>query len=181
MLAKAAELKLAAIPPPAGSPRGTPRETGLRTTPEGEDGPGQGRLVPSTKASSGLTAAPRSAGCRPRPAVNQGPEGARQLCIVRWGWGYLVQRTLRLVTTSKQESGRHAGIRILMRYRQEVRCAYSGEQCLSIRVCTCMHTLAEGCLENPRDRGAWWAAVHGVAQSRTRLKQLSSSSSMYHM
>ena len=33
------------------------------------------------------------------------------------------------------------------------------------------------CLENPRDREAWWAAVYGVAQSRTRLKQLSSSSS----
>ena len=33
------------------------------------------------------------------------------------------------------------------------------------------------CLENPRDRGAWWAAVSGVAQSRTRPKQLSSSSS----
>ena len=32
-------------------------------------------------------------------------------------------------------------------------------------------------LENPRDRGVWWAAVHGVAQSRTRLKRLSSSSS----
>ena len=32
-------------------------------------------------------------------------------------------------------------------------------------------------LENPRDRGAWWAAVYGVAQSRTRLKRLSSSSS----
>ena len=32
------------------------------------------------------------------------------------------------------------------------------------------------CLEKPRDRGAWWAAVSGVAQSRTRLKQLSSSS-----
>ena len=31
------------------------------------------------------------------------------------------------------------------------------------------------CLENPRDGGAWWAAVSGVAQSRTRLKQLSSS------
>ena len=29
----------------------------------------------------------------------------------------------------------------------------------------------------PRDRGAWWAAVYGVAQSQTRLKQLSSSSS----
>ena len=32
------------------------------------------------------------------------------------------------------------------------------------------------CLENPRDGGAWWAAVCGVAQSRTRLKQLSNSS-----
>ena len=35
------------------------------------------------------------------------------------------------------------------------------------------------CLENPRDRGAWWAAVYGVAQSRTRLTRLSSSSSLY--
>ena len=33
------------------------------------------------------------------------------------------------------------------------------------------------CLENPRDRGAWWAAIHGVAESQTRLKRLSSSSS----
>ena len=33
------------------------------------------------------------------------------------------------------------------------------------------------CLENPRDGGAWWAAVYGVAQSRTQLKRLSSSSS----
>ena len=32
------------------------------------------------------------------------------------------------------------------------------------------------CLENLRDRGAWWAAVYGVAQSWTRLKRLSSSS-----
>ena len=31
------------------------------------------------------------------------------------------------------------------------------------------------CLENPRNRGAWWAAVYGVAQSWTRLKRLSSS------
>ena len=37
--------------------------------------------------------------------------------------------------------------------------------------------LQYSCLENPRDRGAWWAAIYGVAQSRTRLKQLSSSSS----
>ena len=28
------------------------------------------------------------------------------------------------------------------------------------------------CLENPRDGGAWWAAVHGVAMSRTRLRDL---------
>ena len=33
------------------------------------------------------------------------------------------------------------------------------------------------CLENPRDGGAWWAAVYGVTQSQTRLKQLRSSSS----
>ena len=33
------------------------------------------------------------------------------------------------------------------------------------------------CLENPRDGGAWWAAVYRIAQSRTRLKRLSSSSS----
>ena len=32
------------------------------------------------------------------------------------------------------------------------------------------------CLENPRDGGAWWAAVYGVAQRWTRLKRLSSSS-----
>ena len=35
------------------------------------------------------------------------------------------------------------------------------------------------CLENPRDGGAWWAAVYGVAQSRTRLKRLSSSSNRF--
>ena len=43
------------------------------------------------------------------------------------------------------------------------------------------------CLENPRDGGPWWAAIYGVSQSRTRLKQLSSSSSssdvehLFHM
>ena len=35
------------------------------------------------------------------------------------------------------------------------------------------------CLENPRDGGAWWAAVYGVAQSQTRLKWLSSSRSPF--
>ena len=37
--------------------------------------------------------------------------------------------------------------------------------------------LQYSCLENPRDGGAWWAAVYGVAESWTRLKWLSSSSS----
>ena len=40
-----------------------------------------------------------------------------------------------------------------------------------------VHPLQCSCLENPKDGGAWWAAVYGVAQSQTRLKQLSSSSS----
>ena len=40
-----------------------------------------------------------------------------------------------------------------------------------------MATHSCSCLENPRDKVAWWAAVYGVAQSQTRLKQLSSSSS----
>ena len=35
------------------------------------------------------------------------------------------------------------------------------------------------CLENPRDGGAWWASLSGVAQSRTQLKWLSSSSSIF--
>ena len=33
--------------------------------------------------------------------------------------------------------------------------------------------LQYSCLENPMDRGAWWATVHGVAESWTRLKGLS--------
>ena len=37
--------------------------------------------------------------------------------------------------------------------------------------------LQYSCLENPIDRGAWWAAIYGVAQSQIRLKRLSNSSS----
>ena len=36
--------------------------------------------------------------------------------------------------------------------------------------------LQDSCLENPMDRGAWWATVYGGAKSQTRLKRLSSSS-----
>ena len=35
------------------------------------------------------------------------------------------------------------------------------------------------CLENPKDGGAWWAAIYGVAQSRTRMTWLSSSSNLF--
>ena len=55
------------------------------------------------------------------------------------------------------------------------------------KICHCLHIspfyllcsngLQCSCLENPRDRGAWWAAIYGVAQSWTQLKRLSSSSS----
>ena len=38
--------------------------------------------------------------------------------------------------------------------------------------------LQYSCLENPRDEGAWWAAIYGVTQRWTRLKRLGSSSSM---
>ena len=53
----------------------------------------------------------------------------------------------------------------------------------------CMCALEEGngnplqysCLENPRDREAWWGAICGVAQNQTQLKQLNSSSSSNNM
>ena len=56
--------------------------------------------------------------------------------------------------------------------------------CLSIVYSAARNTDGEGngnplqgsCLENPRDGGAWWAAIYGVTQSQTRLTRLSSSS-----
>ena len=38
--------------------------------------------------------------------------------------------------------------------------------------------LQRSCLENPKDRGTWWATVHGVAKSWTRLRQLSAHAGM---
>ena len=37
------------------------------------------------------------------------------------------------------------------------------------------------CLENPRDRGAWWAAVYGVTQSQTWLSDLAAAAATYHI
>ena len=56
--------------------------------------------------------------------------------------------------------------------------------CLSTYLSFLLNYIGEGngnllqcsCLENPRDGGAWWAAVYGVTQGWTRLKRLSSSS-----
>ena len=61
--------------------------------------------------------------------------------------------------------------------------------CLPYTISQLLPTIGEGngnplqcsCLENPRDGGAWWAAVYGVAQSWTWLKRLSSSSSNVNM
>ena len=44
-----------------------------------------------------------------------------------------------------------------------------------------VNPLQSSCLENPRDGGAWWATVYGVTQSRTRLKRLSSSSTLLYV
>ena len=40
--------------------------------------------------------------------------------------------------------------------------------------------LQDSCLENPMDRGAWWATIYGVTLSQTRLKQLSMHACMYY-
>ena len=42
--------------------------------------------------------------------------------------------------------------------------------CLFVSASNLFNPLQCSCLENSRDRGAWWASVYGVAQSRTRLK-----------
>jgi len=39
--------------------------------------------------------------------------------------------------------------------------------------------LQYSCLENPMDRGAWWATVHGVTKSWTQVKQLSTAQHSY--
>ena len=49
--------------------------------------------------------------------------------------------------------------------------------CLEVEKEMATHSSQCSCLENPRDGGAWWVAIYGVAQSRTWLKRLSSSSS----
>ena len=54
----------------------------------------------------------------------------------------------------------------------DLACTHALEKKKAIHSCSC--------LENPVDGGAWWAAIYGVARSRTRLKRLSSSSRTRH-
>ena len=58
---------------------------------------------------------------------------------------------------------------------------YLERMCVFMCVYIYVHTgegngnpLQYSCLENPMGRGAWWAIIHGIAKSRTRMKQLSS-------
>ena len=72
--------------------------------------------------------------------------------------------------------------RLLQNIEQHSLC-YTVGPCLLSILNTVVCTLQCSCLESPRDRGAWWAAVYSIEQSQTRLKQLnsSSSSSSVHM
>ena len=88
-------------------------------------------------------------------------------------FGYLIRRTASLEKT--QMLGKTEG-----RRRGWQRCLDGITDWMDLSLSKfwelVMDREAWSCLENPRDGGAWWAAVYGVAQSRTRLKQLSSSS-----
>ena len=53
--------------------------------------------------------------------------------------------------------------------QQKVRTEDAKESTVRSLFFVCEYPLQRSCLENPRDRGAWWAAVYGVAKSRTQL------------
>ena len=96
--------------------------------------------------------------------------GALRMCALKCAW----------------VGGRGVGQGVCLRYTWVL---HLGRQCTAKRRASNKGEVDQGsadirlwkrpssCLENPRDWEAWWAAVYGVAQSRTRLKQLSSSSS----
>ena len=86
---------------------------------------------------------------------------------------------------SKQGSrGKEDTLSLGLAVAKDVRVGGTGSHCLMAAPQGSLSCTGEGngnplqwsCLENPRDGGAWWAAVYGVAQSQTRLKRLSSSS-----
>ena len=92
----------------------------------------------------------------PAPRPGPSPDGSQSV------WG-------RSGTCSSQQPGVLSGI-----------CAVAEHTRATLRAFLAMgrgegngNPLQYSCLENPVDRGAWWAAVHRVAQSQTRLKRLS--------
>ena len=57
-----------------------------------------------------------------------------------------------------------------VRYADDTNLMAESEEELKSLLMKVTNPLQCSCLENPRDGGAWWAAVYGVAQSQTRLK-----------
>ena len=105
---------------------------------------------------------------------------------------WLSEETLQIVEKKRETKGKREKERCthlnaeFQRIARRDQKAFLSDQCKELRKTTECERLeissGEGngtplqcsCLENPRDGGAWWAAVYGVAQSRTRLKRLSS-------
>ena len=82
--------------------------------------------------------------------------------------------TLAWKITWMEEPGRLQSVSSLRVEQTERLCFHFSLSCLGERN---GNPLQCSCLENPRDGGSWWAAIYGVSQNRTWLKQLSSSSS----
>ena len=81
-----------------------------------------------------------------------------------WSW---LKWQMKVSWPSKQRRGNRQGLERLP-FHFSLSCTGEGNG----------NPLQCSCLENPRDGGAWWAAVYGVTQSWTLLKRLSSSSSI---
>ena len=93
-----------------------------------------------------------------KATIHHPAEGRREgLAAVQRGWEHMsaARRSQKLGQTIRK-SGCSVGLWLTL----VSRCTGEGNG----------NPLQCSCLENPRDRGAWWAAVSGVAQSRTRLK-----------
>ena len=134
---------------------------------------------------SGLPCPPP--GDLPNPGINPGLPYHRQILfhlshqgspIHRWAgsnylslsWTITLKFTVRQCGTGSSEASMI--ITKAMKIKSKKQLPTLSQNWLSL-----CNILQCSCLENPRDRGAWWAAIYGVAQSRTRLKRLSSSSS----
>ena len=94
-------------------------------------------------------------------------------------------RRLKRKAFTRHQPYRHLDLRLLAsRYGRKSVCSLWHSVCVILLWQPSLIKAGEGndnplqcsCLQNPRDGGVWWPAIHGVAQSRTQLKRLSSSS-----